>query len=105
MELLAALSAIICGGVGGGEKEYRNGGDEEMVVEDLDAAVNLAFLVEEAEVLDGLFGEVHDELRVLAVLHHACVRVEDRGVQPDANLVWLSACVEGGLATHLDLLT
>lgn len=63
-----------------------------MVVEYLDTAVYVGVRVEKAKILYRLFRKVNHALGEIRVLFYALLRVEDRSVQPDANLSSKSAC-------------
>lgn len=87
VELLPALRAEPEGRVGGGEEEHGDGRCQEVVVEDLDAAVHVRVRVEYGEVSDRLLGQVHGALSECGVIGDAGSRVENRRVQPDADLM------------------
>lgn len=63
-----------------------------MVVEYLDSAVYVGVRVEKAKILYCLFRKVNHALGKISVLSYALLRVEDRSVQPDANLSYELAC-------------
>lgn len=71
MEMFPALGAKVCRRMGRGEEEDRDGRGQEVVVKDLDAAVYLAGGVEQAQILDSLFGQADDQLSVVVILRDA----------------------------------
>lgn len=69
-----------------------DGRGQEVVVEYLDTAVYVCVRVEKGEILYRLFRKIDNALGKITVDFYALLGVEDRSVQPDANLSHELAC-------------
>ena len=87
VELVADLAVEFGRGVGDGEEDDGEGGDEEVVEADLLRAVNVARFVEAGEHAYGVFGHLDGFLRIAPVFHDAGRRVQDWAVDEYAHLI------------------
>ena len=87
IELVADLAVKLGRGVGDGEEDDGEGGDEEVVEAYLLRAVDVAYFVQAGEHSDSIFGHLNGLLSVKAVSHDTGCGKEDRAVDEDTHLV------------------